>query len=267
MNTVHSIPRPPSRWRAEVQELGFVYDEPAQMWRLSGTRFESDGRWSALRTNHNEPEYDPLTAPLGQPGLWKTLPANGSPAQRLFDLPPVALADADDDDVLSEIPPEPPLKACIAWAIATAQGRLPEGWQPPPRAEVEAWITDAGLTVQFRGIVRQGTLHHSQGRIAIRFPLVARVPENLPEPRRRMLRAVLCDGQSRVRMARIGVGPGGAIEAEVDLSGAPRGALEGMVGSGLASLRWLVEWLEIADFIASDAASACRAFEVCAMRA
>jgi hypothetical protein len=267
MNTIHSIPRSPSRWRDEVQQLGFAYEESNHLWRSNGTSFESDGRWSALRTNHDGPEYDPLTAPLGQPGLWKTLPANGSAAQRVFDLPPVALADADDDDVLSEVASEPPLKACLAWGMATAHGRLPEGWQAPSRAEVEAWIPDGGLTVQFRQIVRQGTLHHSQQRIAIRFPLVPRVPENMSEARRAMLRAVLCDGQSRVRMARIGVGPGGAIEAEVDLSGAPRGVLEGVVGSGLASLRWLVEWLEIADFIASDAASACRAFEVCAVRA
>jgi hypothetical protein len=248
----------------DLAELGFAFADGR--WRRNGTAFATDGRWSLLQTHTDATGFDPLKTKLGQPGLWKPLRAGNGATLRVFDLPP-SMFSADSDDTFSDAEPGWPVKACVRWALDTADGRLPDGWQSPPRAEVESWIPRGGLTVQFRSVLRQGSLHHGPDRLALRFPVVPRLPADLPAHRRAWLREILCDAQSRARMARLGVGAGGGIEAEVDLSGAPRSAVEGLFGMGLESLRWLVEWLEIADFVVSDAASACRAFEVCAMRA
>jgi hypothetical protein len=150
--------------------------------------------------------------------------------------------------------------------MQTLDGNVPEGWQSPPLEEVQSWIPRGGLTVQFGRVLRQGSLLHDQRRLAIRFPVVPVVPESLPGARRAWLREILVEAQTRARMARLGWTDSGGVAAEVDFSGAPRAALERLFVSGLTSVRWLVEWLEPADFIV-DASLACRAFEVCPVRA
>jgi hypothetical protein len=119
-------------------------------------------------------------------------------------------------------------------------------------------------------VLRQGELIHQPNRLAVRFPIVQRVPDDLPPRRREWLREVLIDGQNRWRMVRIGLAEeagSSAALAEVDLSGCPHGLLESLFAAGLGALRWVVGWLvEAADFLV-DGSVACRALEVCQVRA
>ena len=243
-------------WREDLTKLGFVSDGGTNRYRRGGLIFDTDDRWSELRATNGSPPPAPLREPLGTPGLWKWVAD-----RRVFDLPPAVIAPAEDEFGATTTP----LGGCLEWALQTAAGKLPEGWQTPDRVEVESWIPRAGLTVQFGRVVRQGTLHHASGRLALRFPILPRVPADLSPNKHMWLEEILMDGQSRSRLVRIAFTTNGSVEAEVDLSGAPHAVIENLFRTGLESLRWIVEWLEPVDFLV-DAGAACRAFEVCPVR-
>jgi hypothetical protein len=258
---------PAGRLHAQLAGSGFTRARPGDELRCNGTAFRFESGWSALRSAHPDDAADPLVGQLGQPGLWKwARDGNGAGFVRVFDLPPLALgrdgADAEDEGS--------PLSACLEWALATAHGRLPDGWGPPPRAEVDGWAPPAALTVQAGPLVRQATVAHGPGRLALTCPLLTRVPEALPPARRAWLRELLLDGQDRWRMVRLGLSGephAPAVLAEVDLSGCPPEVAECLFGAGLAALRWVVEWLaRPIDFLA-DAARPSRALEVFPARA
>src|SRR5437660_9175638 len=135
-----------NRLKDRLAGLGFTKARGGEGYRHNGTLFTTDGAWSVLRTVQPAPRTDPLEGQLGKPGLWKYVSAGaGRGHVHVFDLPPFALAAAEDfDDGDDEA--ETPLQACLGWALATADGSVPAGWQPPPRAEVEAWLPAGGLT-------------------------------------------------------------------------------------------------------------------------
>lgn len=258
--------RPPEDWQQDLVQLGFARDGEALFWQRNGTTFQTDGRWSSLCRKCEPADLDPLHGQLGKPGLWKLITGHtGTPSHWAFDLPPGLFAERRDDDPMNDPQSAPLLQAGLEWSLATADGKIPDNWQPPPRDEVESWLPPFGLTVQRGKYVRQGTLQWGANMLALRFPIVAQVPADLPAARLAWLREVLLDGQSRTRMARVGFTESGSVEAEVDLRGAPHAVLEHLLITGLESLRWLVQWLEPADFLAR-AEAACRAVEVCPAR-
>ncbi len=98
--------------------------------------------------------------------------------------------------------------------------------------------------MQAKGSVRQGQCICRAGRWAIRMPVLPRLPEDLPAPRRRGLAELAADAQRRWAMVRVGVpadaGPA-ALVAEVDFTGAPHS--EPLFSAGLDVLRHVVAWL------------------------
>jgi hypothetical protein len=138
-----------------------------------------------------------------------------------------------------------PLPACLAWARgALLNGDALGGWRAPPAEDLAGWSGDPRLTVRAGALLAQGGLLREDQRVALRFPLIARVPETLPRPRRAWLAALLTDARQRWRLARIGVVRSRrAVAAEVDLTGAPHAALDDLLAASLAALTNLVEWV------------------------
>jgi hypothetical protein len=250
----------PARWRPHLDGLGFTPTRDRAGYRLNGTLFTTDNGWPVLTTAKPLAGVDPLRGQLDRPGLWK-LVRSGDGVRRVFEMPPPKHAPADDGDE-----PADPALACLSWALATAAGKLPDGWQPPPRHEVEAWLPANGLTVQAGSLVRQGELVHRPERLALRFPILTTIPADLPAARRGWLEEVLQEGQDRWRLVRVGLA-GEAAWAEVDLSGCPGPVLESLFRAGLGALRWVVEWLAGTAAFLADPAVGCRALEVCPVRA
>lgn len=254
----------PGRLHAQLAGAGFTRARPGDEFRCNGALLRVEGGWSTVRSAQPAPAADPLQGQLGKPGLWKwARDAGDAGPVRVFDLPPLAAGpDAEDEGA--------PLAACLEWAVATSHGRTPEGWRPPARSEVDGWARPAALTVQAGALVRQATVVHAPGRLALTCPVLTRVPESLPPARRAWLRELLTDAQDRWRMVRLGFGgepSAPAVLAEVDLSGCPPEVAECLFGAGLTALRWVVEWLaRPADFLA-DAARPSRALEVFPARA
>lgn len=212
-------------------------------------------------TMHAAVSGDPLAGQLGLPGLWRIVSGRiGQATQRVFELPP--LADFDEED---ELTAEDVLAECKAWALSTAMGRIADGWQPPPRAEVESWIPSGGLSLRAETEARQIGLIHEANRLALVCPILPRIPAELSPKRREWLQALLTDGQDRWRMVRIGLTETSAI-TEVDFSGVPPAIGECVFRTGLGALRWVVAWLvESAAFLAEPSVT-CSALEVCPAR-
>jgi hypothetical protein len=259
----HAAHLAPERWDTDLVALGFRRRETGA-YRRNGTLFTPGRGWITIEESPESANDDPLTGQLGRPGLWKCIRSAGG-VRRLFELPETALAAPEPE---SDEEPRSPLRACVEWALATAGGSLSDGWQPPPYAEVESWIPIGRLTLQLGPLLRQGELIHAPNRLALRFPIVSAIPVALPEARRAWLRELLADAQERWRLVRVGLtADETAALAEVDLSCCPHAVLEGLFRTGLDALRWVVEWLvKSADFLA-DADAACRAVEVCPVRA
>ncbi len=223
--------------------------------KLDKVRFRLSAGWGTFESNGGSRRSDPLRGQLGRPGLWKRT-GNGrrATAQRVFELPPSILARPVWDSTRFE--------QLAAWAEATAGGDLDRDWSPPPREEVERWLPDQALTLQVGSIAVQGALTCRDDRLVFDFPVVPRIPEDLPPAREAWLRELLADGQNRWRMVRIGMADDSAAHAQVDLSGAPHEFLEELVRIGLDALRLVVSTLiEPADFLINGA-DGCLAVEV-----
>ena len=190
--------------------------------------------------------------------LWKAM---GPPQEiafgprRVFELPPWLMGRGPW--LVPDVEPEALQYDVLSWAITTAAGRGVAGWSPPALDEVKAWLPGQGLTVQAGALARQGKLIHEPDRLALAFDLAPAVPQ-LDADRRHWLREVLTDAQARWRLARIGLTDDGALQAEVDLTGAPHTALEPLFRMALEALRWVVGWLlESVHFLVQGTA-ACR---------
>jgi hypothetical protein len=214
-------------------------------------RFRLRSGWATFESNGGARRADPLRGQLGRPGLWK-LAGRGRRARvrRVFELPP------------SILPRPGSASSCFeelaGWAHATECGRHDHDWSPPPREEVERWLPAQALTLQVGSIALQGRMTHGDDRLAFDFPVVPRMPEDLPPAREAWLRELLADGQNRWRMVRIGLTDEGVGQAQVDLSGAPHDSLEQLVCVGLDALRHVVSSIvEPADFLVNGAESCC----------
>ena len=125
------------------------------------------------------------------------------------------------------------------------------------------------LTVCCGHHARQGELAVGEGRLALRMPVVTRVPAGLSESRMSWLRQVLLDAQDRWRLVRLGlVGDVGdaSVEAEVDLTGVPASLLEALVPLAASALRCAVSWVVEPCVFIAHAAQEPRALAACPAR-
>jgi hypothetical protein len=253
----------------QIAALGFECQEG--VYRLDGMSLEIRRGWPTLTVVRPDARADPLQGHLGRPGLWKSVaagPLTGRRAlvRRVWELPPSVLQTAWEDPAGGDGEEEPPsaFLAALSWALATVDGKAPSGWEAPPRDEVEAAIPAGSLTARQGAVLCQGSLVYTPERLALVFPVVRRIPADLPAVRRKWLEAVIVDTQERWRLVRLGVAKmdgGSSMQAEVDLTGAPRPLLEGLTKSSLAALQCVVRWLlRTADFLV-DTGVACQALE------
>ena len=154
--------------------------------------------------------------------MWKWVGGVAGP-RLLAEFPPaVVRAQPDPEDVNDETPTM--AAQLVKWALASATGEVPHAWQPPARELVESWLSAGGLTIQSGPFVSQGEHILKPDRWALRFPILSRVPPELPRARREWLRLVLADGQSIWRMVRLALTSetdNAAVLASIDLTGAP----------------------------------------------
>jgi hypothetical protein len=241
------------RWRQDLQQAGFRPSDPDGTYRLDGITFDMKGDWPALRSRRVKP--DPASSRPGKhaAGLWKVVSSGGSGHDfRLFEFP---LSAIDAEDPASSDEPVSPFADTLAWALDTADGAPPAGWSPPARDVVEDWIPAGELTVGAGDFVRQGSLIHGPGCLALRFLVIPEVPAELSASRRSWLQALVTDAQDRWRMVRFDMS-GGRVLAEVDLSGAPAAILQPIMRTSLDALRWVVAWVgPPAAFICDPAAT------------
>ena len=228
----------------ELKSLGFTPSPHGNGYRRRGTSFEMSGHWGRLESTFRH------GAQLGDPGLWR------EQGRRVFELPPWLMGKGPW--LVPDVEPEALRRDVLRWAITTADGSRVAGWSPPAVEEVKAWLPEQGLTVQAGALARQGKLIHEPDRLALVFDLAPAAPQ-LDADRRHWLHEVLTDAQARWRLARVGLTDDGAVQAEVDLTGAPHAALEPLFRMALDALRWVVGWLlESVHFLVQGTA-ACRA--------
>jgi hypothetical protein len=231
-------------WRQDLEQAGFRPSGPTGTFRLDGITFELKGDWPVLSARREKGGSGPSGARGDAAGLWKSVhDAGDGHVRRLFEFPLSAI-ELEGLAPCGEVrdPAVSPFAATLSWALETVDGTLPGDWSPPERKIVEEWIPPDGLTVRAGGFVRQGSLLHGPGCLAIRFPILPEVPEGLSAPRKRWLEELLRDAQDRWRMVRM-VLPGSRALAEVDLSGAPACILQPLFGTALDALRWVVAWV------------------------
>ena len=220
----------------------------------SRVQFHLRSGWGTFETTGGRRPKDPLRGQLGLPGLWK-LSANGhgATAHRVFELPPSITPRRDAEPARFDL--------LSAWAHATVDGRPDRGWSPPPREDIERLLPEGALTLQVGAVALQGALDHDDSRLALDFPIVPRIPDDLPPARAAWLEELLADAQNRWRMVRIGI-DGVTAAAQIDLSGAPHDTLAPLVRIGVDALRHVVSSLvEPADFLVNGADGS-RAVEV-----
>ncbi len=163
---------------------------------------------------------------LGTPGLWRRSGREGDPLV-VFDLPPLV--------------GESQRGAWIDWAVATAAGRLPEGWTSPDRATLtECGLRPERLVARSDASTSLGELSVEEHRLALGFSL-GTIPDDLPRTRRAWLAALVEDARSHWRLVRL-ESDRRRVRAELDLSGAPHAALPSLLPYALDALRQVVEW-------------------------
>jgi len=249
----------PPDWRAALDACGFVPE--GVVFRQNGLVFRPTDRWLVWETS--VPEASPDAVAFGQPGLWRRL-AKDEDACLCFEVPAkaVARAEAAAADACA-----PGLPAFLEWARESALGHLPAGWRPPPRDAVLGWLPSEALTWRGGPFVRQGEVLLDPGRWAFRFPILPRLPDDLPPVREQFLHSLCRDAMVRWRMVRVGVTAvegGRALIAEVDLSGAP--PVAPLVLASLDGLKYVVAWVVEAAELLADVSVTLRVLETVGLR-
>jgi len=230
--------------QACIRDLGFSPSGVGQ-YRRGGMVLGIEANWATFEMPQpSKVDVDPLS---GEPlaGLWKYCTA-GPEIKRRFDLPLSLLGAVQEpwSDQASK-----PLAEMLAWPIATAGG-APGKWEAPGETQIP--LTDNDLIVRRGRFVRHGKLVRGDHDLRVLMPVIDRLPDDLPAPRQQWIRATLLDAQNRWRMIRIlGGGPQQAIEAEVDLTGAPHDLIPDLARLSLDVLSGVVSWLiESVDLLA-----------------
>jgi hypothetical protein len=259
MNSASSTPIVPPSWRAALGAGGFVPE--GAVFQQNGLVFRPTEHWLVWETSLPEAGFDACA--FGRPGLWR--PSTRDVAVGLcFEVPAKAVAQAEAADADDGAPGLP---AFLEWARASVRGRLPAGWRPPPREEVLGWLPPEPLTWRGGPFVRQGELLLGPERWGFRFPILPRLPDDLPPVREQFLQILCRDALARWRMVRVGVSAvedGRALIAEVDLSGAP--AVAPLVLASLESLKYVVGWLVEAAVLLADVRVTLRVLEIAGLQ-
>jgi hypothetical protein len=175
---------------------------------------------------------------LGRPGLWRAVRRDRS-IETSFACPPLAALDAAAmDEGWSQAEQASALEA---WALATANDQLSEGWCAPDGEGPVAWSDPQRLTVRAGPHVAKGEFESGGQRLRLVFGELVRLDDALPASRRAWLNELCLDVQSRWQLVRFGVAEE-RICAEVDLSGVPHALAEPLAVWALEALVFAVGW-------------------------
>jgi hypothetical protein len=224
-------------WPQIAEDLGFSAPDAEGVRALNGFALRSKGDWLAL-VDRGSVSAESLSGELGTPGLWRVLQA-GEGFVREHDLPPLACAEAEDDSPLPDAMAE-----LVAWASKTQKGERDPNWTPPSREVVLSWFDSSRLNLRSGSLLAKGELVHEPERLALVFPQLALVPEELSPARSSWLDEFLLDAQRHWSLVRFGIdSETGAVRAEVDLTGVPAAWACPFVQLALEALTWAVVWV------------------------
>ena len=240
-----------------LQELGFAPTEAPQRFEAEDLQLNAGRRWLDLVAA-------PATAPhagaaLGCPGLWKEVEREGR-LRTILDLPLEVLEQGaacesecrpggpygaletvrDDED-------GQPVAALVDWARRTLRGELTRQWSAPTPEAIRDLVPggEPALSLRCGGLMERCRIVTDERSLAFRVTL-GRIDPGLSENRRWWLGQLLMDA-GPVRLVRTGLRADGdgawCAEAEVDLSGAPGGAIEVLVPAAVAALHLCYAWL------------------------
>ena len=255
------IQRTESAFESAAVQAGFVRGETTDEWSAPGLFLRRAGPWASLVSSAPR-QADPLTEWLGRKGLWKPM-SSAEGVVAAFDIlcepGHIGIAGRFDED----LPAESLVLAQINWGMATRESVPHLDWISPARNELDDIITTDALTMQIGLHLCLGRLLHEPDRLALRFPVVGPIAEDLSCTRRGWLRSILLEANSRWRLVRVGFTGANEsdIAAEVDLTGAPPAILPDLARMGLDALRWVVGYTIETLSILTDANTACCVFE------
>jgi hypothetical protein len=195
---------------------------------------------------------------MGKPGIWKLIAYNDCQPRKVFEFPLFIVTESNPDFEAPGDEGQSPLAATLKWARDTLNGKQLNGWRSPSELDLMNLLSTEGLTVQCGPYARQGELICTPKRLALRFPLIFNVCDDLPESNYYWLRKLLIDAQNRWKMVRIGYrleSSAASVQAEVDLSGAPRSVLSGLFIVALSALHAVAAWVvPAAEFLVEHTA-------------
>jgi len=252
------------KWEGVLAASGFTRGKDNERFARKEVDFRMEGTWSVLGNRSTPEGADPLVGQMGKPGFWKFVD-NGEKLQSVFELPPLEFDDGGADSTWNELPASSHWGSMLNWALDTQDGRIPKGWRPPPREEIDVLVPREKLTVPCGIHPRQGELIHEGDRLAVRVLIVQHVSEDWAEDRQYWFHKLLLEAQSRWRLVRFGYSdrlPLGAVCAEVDLTGAPSDALPELLRIVLVALKAAVEWIMSSIMYLINAPDECRALQL-----
>ncbi len=210
-----------------LPELGLRRRAP-NLWSTDGLRLRAEGSWLSLRS---APLRD--AAARDPRGPWKLRRRSGR-AQLAFDAPLAAIADrsATIDDGSAD--PQEIARSLVQWALDTRIGQSLESWQPPDASRLQQIVPESALSFRVGTLLQPARMVRGDRSLSMRVAL-GHVQGELSAARRGWLDHFLLDAEA-LRMVRVEM-YGEAVEASVDLGGAPANLLEGFLAVAIDALR------------------------------
>ena len=192
--------------------------------------------WLTLHTGAWSDQAGPDVAELDRPGLWKTVTSDET-ARRVFDVPLAVMLQRLDDT--ADVTGPDLACAAVTWALETRDGDVGSDWQPPAPDELSQAAPPAALSFRWESLIQQAGFTTGPGMLTLQVT-IGTVDADLSAARRGWIEHLLIDA-SRLRMARLGLRPGGngvaSIEACINLSGAPTCVRDVLVPVAVDALR------------------------------
>jgi hypothetical protein len=243
--------------KRELVAAGFSLKGTNRTSNPDGIRFTFCDQWIQIISKPTLNIPDPLNALMGEPGLWKIVTDKDGQPRKIFEFPISIVAENNPDCGPSINPAKSSLPKALRWARKTLVGERINDWASPPKREIMALLDPQSLTAHSNLHARQGELVYRPNRLALRFPILFNVSDDLPHTHYFWLRNLLIDAQDRWKMVRIGFcseSSATSVQAEVDLTGAPHSVLDDLLSVALAALQALVAWvLPSAEFLVRQA--------------
>jgi len=257
-------------YHEKLSDMG--YEHKADGLYESGLlRVELNNNWMKISKTCLNDNMDPLQGQTGSPGLWKFNISsdlnNSEVKEQVFEIPISLLSISGQEEQVfdgSGGDKKNLFEDVLKWAETTFRGNFPETWMAPPIKEIEEYLPSSELTVRNGEILRQGTLVCNENCLALIYPILPGIPENLPLIRKKWLDKLCIEAQNRWRLVRIGFSEKEGMDsvlAEIDLTGVPYELMEMFIKISNSALRWVLMWLVRSAVFLADTSNECEALK------